>query len=119
MMDQLDTGSACMWVCSHDGPIRHRKGGYAGMFSRWTNQTQEVRVCSPDGPIRHRKRGYILPTDQSGTGSQRQLAPKAAVRWGRLAMFALPLGDTLMPLGGSLYLYYCTTVLSDALCFTS
>eukprot|EP00976_Prorocentrum_cordatum_P036078 733913-Prorocentrum_minimum.AAC.1 len=26
--------------------------GIAGIFSRWTNQTQETRVYSHDGPIR-------------------------------------------------------------------
>eukprot|EP00976_Prorocentrum_cordatum_P061358 1176272-Prorocentrum_minimum.AAC.7 len=46
-----------------DGPIKRRKCGYipkmdqsnsgsAGIFPRWTNQTQEVRVYSQDGPIR-------------------------------------------------------------------
>eukprot|EP00959_Pyramimonas_sp_CCMP1952_P274631 5741000-Pyramimonas_sp.AAC.2 len=41
----------------------------AGIFSRWTNQTQDARVCSHDGPIRRRTRGYILTTDQSDAGS--------------------------------------------------
>eukprot|EP00976_Prorocentrum_cordatum_P073505 1181122-Prorocentrum_minimum.AAC.1 len=48
--------------------------GSAGMFSRWTSQTQEartqeVRVYSHDGPIRRRKCGYVLTTDQSDAGS--------------------------------------------------
>eukprot|EP00976_Prorocentrum_cordatum_P074343 1181481-Prorocentrum_minimum.AAC.5 len=50
MTDQSDTGSA-------------------GIFSRRTNRTQEVRVYSHDGPIGHRKCGYILTTDLSDTGS--------------------------------------------------
>eukprot|EP00959_Pyramimonas_sp_CCMP1952_P081079 1694015-Pyramimonas_sp.AAC.1 len=38
-----------------------------GIFSRWTNQTQQVGVYSHDEPIRHSKRGYILTMDQSDT----------------------------------------------------
>eukprot|EP00959_Pyramimonas_sp_CCMP1952_P263311 5506165-Pyramimonas_sp.AAC.1 len=49
-MDQSDTGST-------------------GIFSRWTNRTQEVWVYSRDGPIGHRKHGYVLAMDQSDTGS--------------------------------------------------
>eukprot|EP00976_Prorocentrum_cordatum_P053263 1074661-Prorocentrum_minimum.AAC.1 len=47
---------------SHDGPIRRRNRGHiltmdqsaagsAGIFSRWTNQTQEPRAYSHNGPI--------------------------------------------------------------------
>eukprot|EP00976_Prorocentrum_cordatum_P112760 1195588-Prorocentrum_minimum.AAC.3 len=43
--------------------------GSAGIFSRWTNQTQEARVYSHDGPIRRRKRRYILTMDQSGVSA--------------------------------------------------
>eukprot|EP00959_Pyramimonas_sp_CCMP1952_P371013 7769887-Pyramimonas_sp.AAC.1 len=51
--------------------------GSAGMFSRWTNQMQEVRtnpmqeawIHFHDGPIICRKCGYILMTDQSDAGS--------------------------------------------------
>eukprot|EP00976_Prorocentrum_cordatum_P037993 772081-Prorocentrum_minimum.AAC.1 len=28
------------------------RAGSAGIFSQWTNQTQERRVCSHDGPIK-------------------------------------------------------------------
>eukprot|EP00959_Pyramimonas_sp_CCMP1952_P126098 2636855-Pyramimonas_sp.AAC.1 len=37
----------------------------AGIFSRWTNQTQEAQVYSHDGPIRRKKRRYILTMEQS------------------------------------------------------
>eukprot|EP00959_Pyramimonas_sp_CCMP1952_P472683 9500455-Pyramimonas_sp.AAC.1 len=40
-----------------------------GIFSRWTNQTQEAQGYSHDGPIRRRKRGYILTMDPSDAGS--------------------------------------------------
>eukprot|EP00976_Prorocentrum_cordatum_P051673 1043241-Prorocentrum_minimum.AAC.1 len=43
--------------------------GSAGVFSRWTNRTQEAWVCSHDGPITRRTRGYGLTTDQSDAGS--------------------------------------------------
>eukprot|EP00959_Pyramimonas_sp_CCMP1952_P073247 1531145-Pyramimonas_sp.AAC.1 len=56
-------------VKSHNGPIRCRKcryilttdqsdAGNVGIFSRWTNQMQEMQVYSHDGPIIYRK--YIL-----------------------------------------------------------
>eukprot|EP00976_Prorocentrum_cordatum_P068418 1179125-Prorocentrum_minimum.AAC.2 len=61
---------------SRDGPIRRRPCGYipttdqsnagsVGIFSRRTNQTQEVWVYSHDGPIKLRKCGYILTMNQS------------------------------------------------------
>eukprot|EP00959_Pyramimonas_sp_CCMP1952_P443616 9287115-Pyramimonas_sp.AAC.1 len=43
--------------------------GSVGIFSLWTNQTQEAWVYSHYGPIGRRKRGYILIMDQSDAGS--------------------------------------------------
>eukprot|EP00976_Prorocentrum_cordatum_P078222 1183015-Prorocentrum_minimum.AAC.1 len=37
----------------------------AGIFLRWTNQTQSTRVCSHDGPIRLSRRGCVLTEDRS------------------------------------------------------
>eukprot|EP00959_Pyramimonas_sp_CCMP1952_P121556 2541705-Pyramimonas_sp.AAC.1 len=83
-------------VYSHDGPIRRRKRGYilamdrsdagsAGIFSRWTNQTQVARVRSPSGPKKK-----ILPCHRvASVGSE--VLPHAQ----RVAEQAVPcLGDT-------------------------
>eukprot|EP00959_Pyramimonas_sp_CCMP1952_P144118 3017009-Pyramimonas_sp.AAC.1 len=43
--------------------------GSTGIFSRWTNLTQEARVYSHDGPIGCRTREYVLTMDQSDAGS--------------------------------------------------
>eukprot|EP00959_Pyramimonas_sp_CCMP1952_P395306 8283097-Pyramimonas_sp.AAC.1 len=50
-------------------PRAESDAGSAGIFSRRTNRTQEVRVYSHDGPSRRGKCGYILTTDQTDAGS--------------------------------------------------
>eukprot|EP00959_Pyramimonas_sp_CCMP1952_P019731 416935-Pyramimonas_sp.AAC.1 len=59
--------------------------GSAGIFSQWTNQTQETRVYSHDGPITFPGRGVQLRVRArhlSGGGGKvcGPLLPAAAVR---------------------------------------
>eukprot|EP00959_Pyramimonas_sp_CCMP1952_P239472 5004849-Pyramimonas_sp.AAC.1 len=42
--------------------------GVAGIFPRWTNQTQAAQVYSHDGPIRRGRHRYIPTMDQSDAG---------------------------------------------------
>eukprot|EP00959_Pyramimonas_sp_CCMP1952_P086544 1810341-Pyramimonas_sp.AAC.1 len=48
--------------------LNQSDAGSAGIFSRRTDRTQDVRVYSHDGPIGHRKRGdNLMPKTQSLT----------------------------------------------------
>eukprot|EP00976_Prorocentrum_cordatum_P043609 882349-Prorocentrum_minimum.AAC.1 len=51
--------------------------GSAGIFSRWTNQTQDARVYSHDGPIRRRKCGYILRPSAHHDGALAKWSPRS------------------------------------------